>query len=34
LGSIYANETGIEGTRVLTGEEYFVVEEIEVFEVI
>jgi hypothetical protein len=34
LGSVYANETGIGGHLVLTGEEYFVVEEIEVFQII
>jgi hypothetical protein len=31
LGSAYVNDTGITGTTVFTGEQYFTVKEIEVF---
>jgi hypothetical protein len=34
LGTAYTNDTGIDGQRLLTGEYSFVVEEIEVFEVL
>jgi hypothetical protein len=34
VGTVYANETGIAATEVLTGSQTFYVEEIEVFEVI
>jgi hypothetical protein len=34
LGDYYANDTGIDASQVLTGSQYFTVDEIEVFEVV
>jgi hypothetical protein len=34
LGNAYANDTGIGGQQVLTGDRYFFLDELEVFEVI